>query len=86
MVGCALMRARAYDASRRPKKVKENNLLELEYRFLKKNDCVLLQMKHLAEWKSHERNHARKEKLVILYSRYMKKVLVIGKGYSGALM
>ena len=45
-----------------------------------------LQMKHLAEWKSHERNHALKEKLVILYSRYMKKVLVTGKGYSGALM
>ena len=67
-------------------KKKENNLLELEYRFLKKNDCALLQMKHLAEWKSHERNHALKEKLVILYSRYMKKVLVIGKGYSGALM
>ena len=43
-------------------------------------------MKHLAEWKSHEGNHALKEKLVILYSRYMKKVLVTGKGYSGALM
>ena len=50
--------------------------------FLKKNDCALLQMKHLAEWKSHERNHALKEKLVILYSRYMQKVLVTGKGYS----
>ena len=69
------------------KKVKENNLLEQEYSFLKKkNHCALLQMKHLAEWKSHERNHALKVKLVILYSRYMKKVLVTGKGYSGALM
>ena len=43
-------------------------------------------MKHLAEWKSHERNQALKEKLVILYSKYMKKALVTGEGYSGALM
>ena len=36
---------------RTAKKVKENNLLELEYRFFEKNECTLLQMKHLAEWK-----------------------------------